>query len=417
MPCIEPKVSVILTSYNKPLFLKKAIESVLNQTMTEWELWIMDDHSNFETVEMIQHYLGDPRIFYRNSEIKDEERYQTTRYATMINEAISLSKGQYLTYLTDDTIYVPTRLEEMVAFIEENPGVEIVYSSQQVKVVNEQMIYLREFIREAKENLTHAADIVDHCSVMHTREIVKQVQEQFGSYWDDDLRHWCRGDAVFWQRLNIFQPFYSLSKVLDITYKTPQSVQTLFQNLPAILPDGLIVKGMGKDVYVIEEGKRRLLQPEMLTLFKYDPRKIVTLPDPFLFQYEEGEEVDLDNRLPCFRLYQDEHGKLFYLERKKKRPIVNLSALRRYRFNMNEIVQIHSVKLKDLANGPPIDVQLAKWLPENRIYRHHNRSWILLDSQFHAMEQKVLARLKFLDKPVHIPRNILKQYEMGQPFK
>ena len=43
-----PTVSVILTSYNKPNTVGKAIESVINQTYHDWELFIMDDHSNDE---------------------------------------------------------------------------------------------------------------------------------------------------------------------------------------------------------------------------------------------------------------------------------------------------------------------------------------------------------------------------------
>ncbi|MCY8598730.1 glycosyltransferase family 2 protein, partial [Bacillus vallismortis] len=44
------KVSIILTSYNKPYYLQKAIESVMKQTHELWELLIMDDHSNDETI-------------------------------------------------------------------------------------------------------------------------------------------------------------------------------------------------------------------------------------------------------------------------------------------------------------------------------------------------------------------------------
>jgi len=43
---VKPLISIILTSYNKPLFIGKAIESVIAQTETNWELFIMDDNSN-----------------------------------------------------------------------------------------------------------------------------------------------------------------------------------------------------------------------------------------------------------------------------------------------------------------------------------------------------------------------------------
>lgn len=91
-----PTVSVILTSYNKPSTITKAIESVINQTFQDWELFIMDDNSNNETTQIIKRYLGDPRIQYFNSNIKDNERFKTARYATLINEAIPKHKANIL---------------------------------------------------------------------------------------------------------------------------------------------------------------------------------------------------------------------------------------------------------------------------------------------------------------------------------
>ena len=66
--------------------------------------------------QIIKRYIDDPRIQYINSKIKDNERYKTTRYATLINEAIPNTKGKYITYLTDDNIYLPERFEIMANY-------------------------------------------------------------------------------------------------------------------------------------------------------------------------------------------------------------------------------------------------------------------------------------------------------------
>ena len=68
------KVSIILTSYNKPKYLQKAIESVIQQTHDLWELFIMDDHSNEETTAVIHKYLHDRRIQYHNSFVQPADR-------------------------------------------------------------------------------------------------------------------------------------------------------------------------------------------------------------------------------------------------------------------------------------------------------------------------------------------------------
>ncbi|MCJ7841366.1 glycosyltransferase [Lederbergia sp. NSJ-179] len=413
---MEPKVSIILTSYNKPQLLAKAIESVQQQTMYEWELWIMDDHSNEETVQTIQQYVDDPRIMYRNSLVEQKERYQTTRYASLINEAIPLTKGNYLTYLTDDTVYMPTRLSEMVAFLEENSAIDIVYSSQQIQVVNEQMTCLRQFTREAVDIQSDAADRVDHCSVMHTRKILDQVWEKFGGYWDDDPLHWCRGDAVFWQRLNAFQPFYPLTKVLDITYKTPYSVQSLFRYLPATIPDGMLVKGTGEEIYLIDEGKRRHLIPAMFSFFKYDLKKIVDVPDPLLYRLEEGIPIAHTSHLPPYRLYQDEEGDVFYLEQKQRRKIISSLVWKKFHFHRKEVIKVDSKLLNNIPSGPDIDAHFSVPLLENRVYKNHIHYWLMANHSLHPIDKKVLERLKIDLDPIPIPRNIINQCEKGAPI-
>ena len=53
-----PKITVIMTSYNKPTFVEKSILSVLNQTFQDFELFIMDDDSNELTQKVIQPFIN-----------------------------------------------------------------------------------------------------------------------------------------------------------------------------------------------------------------------------------------------------------------------------------------------------------------------------------------------------------------------
>lgn len=110
--------SVILTSYNKPVFLKRAIESVLSQTYDSFELIIADDNSpNKEVESVISEYVHLDKVIYFNSLVKDEDRLETARYATQINTAVrEYSRGKYLFYLADDDYYYPLMLEKMVDY-------------------------------------------------------------------------------------------------------------------------------------------------------------------------------------------------------------------------------------------------------------------------------------------------------------
>jgi len=73
----------------------------------------MDDNSNLETVNVIKKYTQDPRIQYFNSNIKHKNRCKATRYANLINIALKDAQGIFVSYLTDDTVYLPERLKSM----------------------------------------------------------------------------------------------------------------------------------------------------------------------------------------------------------------------------------------------------------------------------------------------------------------
>ena len=60
----EPRVSIITPTYNRARFIGEAVESVLDQTMSDWELVIVDDGSTDDTRQVLERYLADSRIHY-----------------------------------------------------------------------------------------------------------------------------------------------------------------------------------------------------------------------------------------------------------------------------------------------------------------------------------------------------------------
>lgn len=202
------KVSVILTSYNKPDFIERVLKSVVEQTYQHWELLIMDDGSEQETIQKMQPYLVDKRIQLYSHQIHPANRLKTVRYATLINEALTRITGELVCYVTDDTIYRKDRLEKMVEVFQSKPHIDIVYSSQRVVHVNQHLVETASFVREADQVLEHASFQVDHCSVMHRSRLLPLIHEKYGQYWADEPKHWHHADSVFWMRLNHFAAFF-----------------------------------------------------------------------------------------------------------------------------------------------------------------------------------------------------------------
>jgi glycosyltransferase involved in cell wall biosynthesis len=121
------KVSVILTSYNHEKYIKQAIDSVLSQTFTDFELIIWDDASTDSSWDIIQSY-SDPRIqAFRND---------VNRCGGNTKKAITeVSTGEYIAIHHSDDIWEPSKLEKQVAFLNANPKIGAVFT--QVNVIDE----------------------------------------------------------------------------------------------------------------------------------------------------------------------------------------------------------------------------------------------------------------------------------------
>ena len=214
-----------MTSYNKPQFVGRVIESILNQTFTDFELFLMDDNSNEETQKVIKTYLQDTRIKYFRSGVKSvSERTNSIRYAVLINKALDMAAGKYITYATDDNIYRPERLYKMVNYLDNKPEVQIVYCACNNIVIDERGRIIKNSVLKANSITWVAPCITDHCTVMHRKSILPVIYEKWGSYWDENPEFYLIGDARFFWRLNHFWPFYPLNVVLNDNYITEQSL-------------------------------------------------------------------------------------------------------------------------------------------------------------------------------------------------
>ena len=110
-----PRVSVLMTAYNREKYIAEAIESVLASTYTNYELIIMDDGSSDNTVNIA-----------RSFEIKDR-RVKVFKNETNLgqfpnrNMAATYAQGTYLKYVDSDDVIYPYTLEMMVNNMEQFP--------------------------------------------------------------------------------------------------------------------------------------------------------------------------------------------------------------------------------------------------------------------------------------------------------
>ena len=112
MSLINPSVSVIIPSFNHEKFVAEAIESVLNQSFTNFELIIIDDGSKDRSIGIIREFVKkDPRIKFFSQDNQGSH--------SAINKGISLSNGKYVAILNSDDRFHPDRLAILVDTIKE----------------------------------------------------------------------------------------------------------------------------------------------------------------------------------------------------------------------------------------------------------------------------------------------------------
>jgi glycosyltransferase involved in cell wall biosynthesis len=117
----DPKVSVVMPNFNKGEFLAGAIESVLSQSMTSFELLIVDDASTDASSEIAGRYAErDSRItLIRNATRKGVSAARNT--------GIRLSRGPVIGFIDSDDLYAPTKLDRQLRVLEQSESPVVSY--------------------------------------------------------------------------------------------------------------------------------------------------------------------------------------------------------------------------------------------------------------------------------------------------
>jgi len=112
------KVSVAIATYNRARYIRQAIESVLNQTMTDFEVIVVDDGSTDNTVDVIADYRD--RIRFVRTENGGPARAR--------NMGMAMARGEYICWLDSDDLFHPAKLAVQVAVLDARPELGMVWT-------------------------------------------------------------------------------------------------------------------------------------------------------------------------------------------------------------------------------------------------------------------------------------------------
>lgn len=197
-----PIFSVAIPTYNRKPFLKKAVDSVLKQTFSDWELIIVDDGSNDRTQDLIANY-NDSRIKYF---------YQPNKgVSSARNRCIKESEGYYICPLDSDDWWDKDKLKIHKQYIEEYP---------QYKIFHTQEIWHKNgrIVPQKNKHKKPSGIIFPHCLPLccvsiSTACIHKSIFNETGLF-DENLSA-CE-DYDFWLRISLKYPVFLINKLLTL---------------------------------------------------------------------------------------------------------------------------------------------------------------------------------------------------------
>ena len=209
-------VSIITASYNYEDYIKETIESIINQSYTNWELIIVDDGSKDNSIEVIQEYCK------KDSRIKlfTHPNNENKGLAETVKLGLENASGEWIAFLESDDIFYPTAIEEKIKVVSENPKVKFIFSDVEMFGDEEDIEYANNkfYIKHSKalkkgkpfrdfapsfikKNMIYTFSIV-----MTTKEILKQCD--FNSPVTSLLDHY------LWSQIAVENKFYYLDKKL-----------------------------------------------------------------------------------------------------------------------------------------------------------------------------------------------------------
>ncbi len=193
---MKPKISVIMSVYNGVRHVKEAINSVLQQTFTDFEFLIIDDASRDDTASLLEEYKN------RDGRIKIITNQHNIGLTKSLNKGIKESRGAYIARLDADDICLPERFAKQVSFMENHPvcGMTSVWA----EIIDDSGNYKRT-IKYPTENNKLKKALIHYNPFFHSGLLVrKSVFDTVGLY-DED-----------WKFAQDYELYFRISKKFDI---------------------------------------------------------------------------------------------------------------------------------------------------------------------------------------------------------
>lgn len=199
--------SIIIPTYNRENKLKKAIDSVLDQTFKNWEILVIDNYSKDNTKKLVKGYKNKNIKFFR---IKNYGVIAKSR-----NFGIMKSKGKFIAFLDSDDIWMEDKLYECNKIIKTNSKVKLIYHNMCIKknlekIYSKKIEYFRALLKPVRNDLIINGPAFPTSSVVVDKEIFKKI-----NYFNENKKFIAWEDFDAWIRLgSMTNDFHPINKIM-----------------------------------------------------------------------------------------------------------------------------------------------------------------------------------------------------------
>lgn len=177
----DADTAVLLASFNRPVMVVNAIDSVLQQTYKHWNLYILDNNSVAHVKSILLQYRQHPGVAIFVSNTQAHQRLDKYWLGAMIN--IGMKKGcePYLQPLTDDCYMLPHSLATKTFYMKQHPQVRVCFGGQYIIQRDGTLLRIRNALPRDYE-IGHGSCLVDLCQTLFHRQLVEHA-----GYFNEDI--------------------------------------------------------------------------------------------------------------------------------------------------------------------------------------------------------------------------------------
>lgn len=164
-------ISVIIPTYNRANYIKRALESVINQTYKNVEVIVVDDNSSDNTEEIVKNYSN------KHNFIKYIKHDKNKGGSAARNTGVENSSGDFIAFLDSDDEWVETKLEKCIKIFNSNQDVDLIYSDIYLvnELTNKEVIDKKELWDDYYFGLLQRNIIGGTSSIVIRRSVFEQV--------------------------------------------------------------------------------------------------------------------------------------------------------------------------------------------------------------------------------------------------